>query len=203
MDGKPGRQQSQIDRRRRSRYWANPVFVVLVMSLILGIAVSGWLGYHAYDSMFGAGSCNATLSQTWIGNGTIWTEQSVQSGPSPRIKPAMAYDPSTRQVILFGGVGPIVITGNSGTNAALTDTWAWNGRTWAQLQSATTPASTSGNVMAYDSAIQHIVLVDSQDQMTYDWTSNGWTKVAPAPVTSEYAVVAYDAALGKLELFDP
>ena len=45
--------------------------------------------------------------------------------PPPAPRPAMAYDPATGQLVLFGGNG-------IGTTGVLPDTWTWDGTTWTQ-----------------------------------------------------------------------
>jgi hypothetical protein len=60
------------------------------------------------------------LQDTWEFDGDTWTQQQ-DAGPPGRGSHAMAYDPSTGRVVLFGG------------NPARNDTWAWDGKTWVQL----------------------------------------------------------------------
>src|SRR5579864_2299449 len=142
MDAYGGPGNREVVRRRGAHFWAHPGFIVLAICLTLGIAVSGWLGYQAYDNLFGADSCNATLSETWLGNGASWTRQSVENGPSSRTNPAMAYDPSSKHVILFGGIGPPTISNHTEELANLTDTWAWNGSTWRRVATTVNPPTT-------------------------------------------------------------
>jgi hypothetical protein len=70
-------------------------------------------------------------NDTWTWDGTTWTQQFPAISPPPRGLPALAYDPSLGQVVLFGG--------SQGPPSAMNDTWAWNGITWTQLNLPTEP----------------------------------------------------------------
>jgi len=52
---------------------------------------------------------------TWAWDGTTWTRQFPPTSPPGRSRAAMAYDPATGNVVLFGGFG----------NGTLDDTWTW------------------------------------------------------------------------------
>ena len=87
----------------------------------------------------------------------------------------MAYDPSTSQLILFGGsTGP----------TSLGDTWDWNGTTWTKLAPVDNPLARYGASMAYDPATSQLVLyggfepggfpADGSD--TWIWNGTNWTE---------------------------
>ncbi len=72
--------------------------------------------------------------------------------PQGRNGAAMAYDPATQTVILFGGnVG-------NGPGTSLNDTWEWDGTGWAQLHPAHSPSSRANGQFAFDPATKHLVL---------------------------------------------
>jgi hypothetical protein len=77
----------------------------------------------AYDSAHGqvmlfSGTQNGN-NDTWLWDGSNWTQQSPQASPQPRGYYAMAYDSAHRQVVLFGG--------DDVSEIALSDTWTWEG----------------------------------------------------------------------------
>lgn len=45
------------------------------------------------------------LADTWIWSGTTWSQRVVSPSPPGRYGAAMAYDPATKQVVLFSGIG--------------------------------------------------------------------------------------------------
>ena len=68
--------------------------------------------YHsmAYDSakgkvvVFGGGDAFGNyLNDTWVWNGSDWTEEPGTGAPAPRFSQAMAYDASDGELVLFGG----------------------------------------------------------------------------------------------------
>jgi len=121
--------------------------------------------------LFG-GFCN--VSDTWIFNGTTWTQLSPATSPPARDQAPMAYNPATGDMVLFGGYG------NSGY---LSDTWTFDGTTWTQLSPATSPSSRCG-AMAYDPATGDMVLFGGYGNSGYlsdTWTFAQMIEVPGAP----------------------
>ncbi len=85
---------------------------------------SGW-SYLTYDAAtkqvvayvyFGLDNYPVTeYTITW--DGTTWTDQTSVHDPSPRVGIAMAYDPESNQVVMFGP-------------APGSETWIWDGTRW-------------------------------------------------------------------------
>ncbi len=143
-------------------------------------------------------------NDTWEWNGTTWTNVTPASGnPSARSNAGMAYDPSTQQVVLFGGFHSIPPT----TYTDLGDTWVWNGSTWTQA--ATTGPSARVNVgMAYDQHNNQLILFGGNDRSgnfndTYEWTGSSWTKLSPpdSPTVRSSPSLVYDPNSSGLILF--
>ena len=85
----------------------------------------------------------------------------------------MAYDATSKQVILFGG-------------QTQDQTWAWDGSAWTQVVPATSPSPRTGERMAYDAARHDIVLFGGRGSLTRDplgdtwiWDGATWTEVGP------------------------
>ena len=88
------------------------------------------------------------LPDTWVWDGTTWTEQHPATSPSGREYAPMAYDAATGNLVLFGGAGA------PGGN----DTWVWDGTTWTEQHPATSPPGRQAASMAYDAATGNLVL---------------------------------------------
>jgi hypothetical protein len=80
----------------------------------------------AYDALHGQvvlfggynGNSGPYLGDTWVWDGTNWTQKPSSTSPPPRSGHAMAYDTAHAQVVLFGG----------GFGVGLfSDTWVWQG----------------------------------------------------------------------------
>ena len=126
------------------------------------------------------------------------------SGPQPaRVSAAMAYDPDTRQIVLFGGMVP----GSSGS--ALDDTWVWDGATWSKLALSVHPDVREQAAMAYDPVHHRLVLFGGIDtdgtpyNDTWTWDGAAWHQEKPStvPPSRNLAAIAYDDALGKVVMF--
>ena len=152
------------------------------------------------------------LTDTWIWTGSAWTRLHPAHNPVSRTDAAIAYDPATRQVVLFGG---------DGITSFMDDTWTWNGGDWTQQHPANSPPARVGASLAYDAATGQLVLFggthtpgfnvpDLND--TWIWTGSTWVQQHPvtAPplsatlqgqtVTFAYPSMAYNPTTGKLML---
>jgi Galactose oxidase, central domain len=114
----------------------------------------------------GTNYSDAASDETWLWNGTTWTELEVP-GPSARNFTAMATLGGT--VILFGGC-------NFTCDTVFGDTWIWDGASWTQLNVAG-PSARFGHTMA--TVRDTVVLFGGQDasgNLTSDtWVWNGAT----------------------------
>jgi uncharacterized protein (TIGR03437 family) len=155
----------------------------------------------AYDSahhqvvLFGGGD----EDDTWVWDGSNWTEKFPESSPPARTNHAMAYDSAHGQVVLFGGISGLHL---------LNDTWLWDGSNWTAQSPETSPAFRSDIAMAYDSAHGQVVLFGGSGHTgalndTWVWDGSNWTQESPQtspPARSDYAM-AYDFTHGQVVLF--
>ncbi len=143
----------------------------------------------------GIGGGGPQSPDTWIWNGTNWSQATPRISPSAREGAVLAYDGATRQLVLFGG--------ETGTNSGLlSDTWTWDGANWIQLDPATSPPARYAASMTYDPATRQLVLfggfgaADNSDNLNDTWTWNGtdWTPEHPAtsPAARVNAGLAYN-----------
>jgi hypothetical protein len=141
-------------------------------------------------------------NDTWVWNGSTWTQQSPATSPSARADHAMAYDAAQSQVVLFGGFT------DSGTT--LGDTWTWDGTTWTQQNPATSPSARSFAAMAYDAIHNQVVMFGGQPtgtggalNDTWVWNGTTWTQESPAnsPPARNGHTMAFDAQTGQIVLF--
>ena len=131
--------------------------------------------FHAmvYDSAHGqvvlfGGHSNTTgndFSDTWVWDGSTWTQQSPQTSPPARQFPAMAYDSTHGQVVLFGGFA-------SAGSKILGDTWTWDGKNWTQQSPAMSPPASNAPAMAYDPMHDQTVLFGGYSG---SYSANTWT----------------------------
>ena len=108
----------------------------------------------------------------------------------------MSYDEGRGAIVLFGGIG---------WNGFLTDTWEFDGSTWAPVTSTTVPPPRWGAAMAYDSARGVTVLFGGhrpgEDNLLADtWEYDGvdWHLVTPtvSPPARYGHAMAYDRNRG-------
>lgn len=70
------------------------------------------------------------LSDTWEWDGKTWKQVASLGPPARGGKPGMAYDGALRKVLLFGGgIGG----GTAAKPQAFNDSWAWDGKEWANV----------------------------------------------------------------------
>ena len=143
---------------------------------------------HSRVVMFGGELDNTTFySDTWLWDGTSWSQVLPASQPPGRYGQGMAYDAALGQTVMFGG-----------TNASteLNDNWVWDGTNWT---SETTPTALTArivpNSVTYDAALGQVMLYSgfNPDTGTWEWGPPGisvvWTfarrgQNTPAPCSS-------------------
>jgi hypothetical protein len=144
-----------------------------------------------------------TKAQTWVWTGTSWHR--LLPASSPTVAGSIAYDPLTRQVVMFGGIW---------AGGTINQTWAWNGSNWTRQQPATTPPDRSRNGMAFDPQLSGVVVYGGnkfdatspaliQLSDTWVWSGGDWRKVTTThhpPVTSLMAL-GYDIQSNQFILF--
>ncbi len=104
---------------------------------------------HGQVVLFGGKDTNPfplnSLNDTWVWDGSNWTQKFPNTDPPARGFFAMAYDSAQNQVVMFSG---------DGSN----DTWTWEGSNWTRQSPQNSPSSRGSDVMAYDSAHDQVVL---------------------------------------------
>ncbi len=121
------------------------------------------------------GSANGGIAQTWTWDGSHW-HQEGGSSPPRRASTAMAFDPSSHRVLLFGGLGEEAMT-------PLNDTWAWNGSVWSELKPVHSPSLRMSQVMASFTAMRQVLLFGGflRGQLLGDawlWDGSDWTQTS-------------------------
>lgn len=133
-------------------------------------------------------------------DGRAWSPRTTVASPTPRESHAMAWDPVSRRVLLFGGF--------DGRPAGLGDTWCWDGVSWTELRPASSPSPRRLLAMASDSGRRRVVLFGGVgtgyvDRDTWEWDGSDWIRHAhPAgPVWRYEHAMAYDAARRRTVMF--
>jgi hypothetical protein len=151
----------------------------------------------------GLGGACCDLNDTWIWNGTNWAEVFPPVSPPGRRfdTSGMAYDASSGNVIMFGGI--------TAGNTVFGDTWTWSGttQTWTQKHPLTSPSARRAPI-AYDARTENVVLFGGDDGTntfgdTWIWNGTNWRQRLPAtaPPPRQLAAMAYDRILQRVVLF--
>lgn len=153
---------------------------------------------HAQVVLFGGGDMQ-WLADTWVWDGTAWTQLDPAHVPPARNYTGMAYDEARGTVVMFGGYS---------RSGWLGDTWTWDGADWAHRHPAHSPSPRWGAALAYDSIRDRVVLFggnSSSDEYvddTWAWDGTDWTQVIPAHSPSARAQPGIaDDPLGHVVLF--
>jgi hypothetical protein len=159
---------------------------------------------HGVMVMFGGGVFEDngiifSLGDTWLWNGSAWSQSFPSNSPIARYEAAAAYDGGHQQTVLFGGVN---------SNGYLGDTWVWDGTNWTQKFPANSPSPRSGSALAYQANLNVTVLfggVNANGSLsdTWIWDGTNWTQLSPAnsPPERYAAGFAYDNLEGQSILF--
>lgn len=153
------------------------------------------------------GGAPAQLGQPWYNDTWIYDDASNawSQGPTappglvPRGGAAMAYDPVSHRIVLFGGAGP--------GWPPLRDTWLFDGNQWTPgPPTPSTMAARTGAQMVFDPDIGKVVLFGGSgakaygETWAYDGAINRWKRLFPAatPPARVAFGMAYDPTLHRL-----
>ncbi|HEX5230358.1 MAG TPA: kelch repeat-containing protein [Bryobacteraceae bacterium] len=158
----------------------------------------------AYDAargqvvLFGGYNGSSVLGDTWVWDGSNWSQRFPATNPSPRDDTAAIYDPMHNVVVLFGGY----------SGGGLNDTWIWDGINWTKASPSTSPPVRWAHRLAYDSTRNQVVLFGGyggSDYLgdTWVWDGSNWTQKNPqnSPPKRERFAMAYDAASQQVVIF--
>src|SRR5436309_15579813 len=164
----------------------------------------------AYDGtreqivLFGGGvdCCSGNyFNDTWVWDGTTWTQVFPVTSPPARTNISLAYDAQRGEVVLFGG---------RGNTAELNDTWTWDGTTWTEQHPSTVPAIRDAPGLAYDAQRGKVVMFSGYQGCfhcnpddTWTWDGVTWTQEFPttSPSGRDSMGMVYDALQGEVVLF--
>lgn len=140
-----------------------------------------------------------TQAGTWTYHARVWRNITGPGGPSPRVEPALAYDSTSKVLVLFGGFQDCA---EFGCTSQLNDTWEFSNGTWTQVPGiASAPSARGGAAFADDPSDGGLLLfggASSSGQTLNDtWTFSAgrWTQLHPAqsPPSRVDPGAAYDA----------
>jgi hypothetical protein len=130
-----------------------------------------------------------------------WLRVNPPSSPSARASMAMAYDPVSKKVVLFGGFD---------ATGYLNDTWLFDGQTWSQASSPSAPSPRAASAMSFDRIAGKLVMFGgfngSQyigDTWIWDGVSETWTQASPStlPTPVTLPMMFTDPKNGHAEMF--
>jgi len=113
----------------------------------------------------------------------------------------MAPDAARRRVVLFAGRSPL--------GGISSDTWEWDGTTWAQRVPATSPPPRFGGALGFDPQGLRVVLFGGTTDPagpglgdTWEWDGTSWTeRMAPGPPARHDCGLAFSHGNGWPVLF--
>jgi hypothetical protein len=159
----------------------------------------------ALATLNGCGSSGpaATPSAPASATASVAVTLTADNAPSSRVDFSLAFDQADGQLVLFGGRVPV-------TTTRLADTWTWNGHTWTQVNSATSPTPRESAPATYDPITRSVLLVGGMPTgaLQGTWSFDGtWHQLNPAhePATGSSSLrgqMAYDPATNTVVLED-
>jgi hypothetical protein len=153
--------------------------------------------------MFGGQRSTSYSNSTWAWTGSNWQQLTPQTVPGAREGASMAWDPTTSQLVMFGGR-------QTGSNADFNDTWVWSGTNWVQQHPATSPPARNSAAMVFDPATGQMLLAGGLFTIgvqvvndVWTWSGSTWTKQTPARALPPRAgaVAGYDVPTDQLLVF--
>ncbi|MDP3500795.1 MAG: kelch repeat-containing protein [Myxococcales bacterium] len=145
---------------------------------------------------------SSSLDDTWLFDGSTWTQVSTASGPGARSEHAMVFDEARGVVVLFGGYS---------SGGLATGTWLWDGVRWTEQMTSSAPSQRARHAMAYDSVRQRVLLFggfgsrfSTFEELGDLWelSAQGWSLVKETPgFARRNHAMAYDRLRKNLVVF--
>jgi len=168
--------------------------------------------------MFGGADRSGVLDETWTWDGATWRLRHPAHSPPARELALMAFEPSGRHVLLFGGLTcpapwPNDFIGCDYVASAtqLSDTWSWDGKDWAPVHTAHSPeVPYFAPLMAgagTDTANGRLMLltfvktdIGNDGLATWAFENGDWRRLHPkhSPPDLAFGGPAFDSASGRL-----
>jgi hypothetical protein len=141
------------------------------------------------------------LGDTWEWDGARWSFRS-DSGPTPRVAHAMAYDAARGLVWLSGGID------RRGIDTFQTGTWSWDGWSWT-LAPASDPPPHFGSELFFDVRRRTLALVGGWGPLDVplneimEWDGTVWNRspIPSLPKIEGSAQIIYDSRADQPLLF--
>jgi hypothetical protein len=138
---------------------------------------------------------------TFVWDGARWWNMHTP-GPSVRVTPALAYDPISSRIILFGGTSWT----RQPQSPVLVDTWAWDRVAWKELRPTHIPPQLYEPALTYDPARRQLMLIGAsfetgpsggillRKEETWAWDGSDWNYLSPAvtPPPRRIALIGSD-----------
>src|SRR5262249_23620317 len=143
------------------------------------------------------GGTSGNLNDTWVWDGSTWTQRFPAASPPPMEGHAIAYDAEHAQIVLFA----------PGTDLLSVQTWTWDGTTWTAMSMASRVPGRSDPAMAYDAERHELVLFGGTNANAFNdtwvWDGANWTQRFPATIPSaRYGhSMAYDPHAKQIVMF--
>lgn len=133
---------------------------------------------------------------TWNYTPSGWQQWHMSVQPPARVSASLVYDPSDRQMVLYGGL----TEEPTWSVQPMNDTWTFANGTWTNASYDDPPAS-FGSAIVYDSRDGYVLLWNGLDHPgTWKFSDNAWTNItdpaSPAPAGRWAPVFVYDARDG-------
>jgi PKD repeat protein len=166
-----------------------------------------WDSADGYLVVYGGDDFNNTIyGTTRLYSGGSWEAVTTQGSPGPLDGPALAYDPLSGQVVMYGGLqsyAPFSYTSL---------TWFYSAGTWTSASLSPTPPPRLAATMVFDPDLGGVVLFGGYNNSdptghtllsdTWLFKNGGWSRLNasnPPPVRT-WASIAYDPVQKELLL---
>lgn len=123
------------------------------------------------------------------------------TAPPARHGAALAYDPQSKDLILFGG-STVSNQAHPPESSLLDDTWAWDGHAWQQLHPATSPPALYGAELVVDPTSGRLLLLGGSGQMdssgvllqqgVWTWDGQSWAHTGDNPLQMPFVAAGAD-----------
>ena len=166
-----------------------------------GFAQAMWGGERAVVGVFHLAVLMVLAAAASAQSLLAWQQLTTPRTLSPRAYFATAYDPVSKNVVIFGGYNQY---------GQLDETWIYDGQGWSHAVEYVHPSARASASMVYDTKIKKVVLFGGyngknylNDTWLFDGATRNWTQAFPANVPPAVAgsMLFADPVSGRADMF--
>lgn len=145
------------------------------------------------------------FGDAWTWSGKAWLRVDQDPVPPGRSSPAIAWNPASSSLLVYGGSGLNASAGGGAAGLPLADAWSLSGGKWTELKGSGPPALALANAIWDQKGNRWVVLLGiscpNPSDAAWGWDGNAWSKLVKPGMSARWGAAVSQAPDGRALLF--